>query len=153
MEVNMLKTPIGTLDILLNGERSDYIFTKLNTCERNFSVEGRYKVIVNIPISRSQDIAIECKLIDFVGDNAKGNIESGEKLALISFYHDNIKLSVGTEDEIKGVSSSYIDYGLKVIISKTAIIQHIAFGLAWIDMKDREIEDIYTWFAADPTLW
>ena len=149
----MLKTPIGVIDVMLNGEKNHYVFTELNTCENKFSVDSRYKVIVNIPINRTQDIVVECKLIDFVGDNVKGFIESGEKLALISFYHDNIKLSVGTEDEIKNVSCSYIECGLRVIISKTAIIEQLAFGIAWIDMNEREIEDIYTWFAADPTLW
>lgn len=149
----MLKTPVGIIDILINGKSNYYTFMELGKIERNFSVNGRYKVIVDIPSDDVKDVIVECKLIDFMGDNPKGCIESGEQLALISFYRDNIKLSIGVEDEISNVNCGYIDYGLKVIISQKAHLQQISFGVAWILMKDKEMEDIYTWFAADPTLW
>lgn len=148
----MLQTPIGTIDISINEKSYNYKLVELNNVERNFSVDGRYKVIVDVPPNTAQDIIVECRLTDFIGDNAKGCRESGEQLALISFYNDKIKLSIGVEDEISNVNCSYIDYGLKVNISKEAHLQQIAFGIAWISMKDKETEDIYTWFAADPTL-
>ncbi len=148
----MLKTPIGIIDVLINGKSNYYKSIELINSVKNFSVDGRYKVIVDIPINKVHDLVIECKLFEFTGDNAKGYIESGERLALISFYRDNIKLSIGVEDETNNVKCSYIDYGLKVILSKEAHLQQIIFGIAWVSMRDKEVEDIYTWFAADPTL-
>jgi hypothetical protein len=152
MEANMLKTPIGFIDVLINGKSNDYKSMKLVNKEKNFSVDGRHKVIVDLPVNQDQDIVIECKLAEFAGDNAMGCIESGERLALISFYQDNIKLSIGVEDEISNVMCCYIDYGVKVILSKEVHLKQVIFGIAWVSMKDREKEDIYTWFAADPTL-
>lgn len=152
MEVNMIKTPIGTIDILINGKSNYYSSIELDNRGKNFFVDGRYKIIVDIPFNNDQDIVIECKLSEFTGDNVKGCIEPGEELALISFYRDNIKLSIGTEDEIKNIECSYIDYGLKVTLSKEIHLQKVIFGIAWVFMRNREIEDIYTWFAADPTL-
>jgi hypothetical protein len=152
MEANMLKTPIGFIDILINGKSNDYESIELANKEKNFSVDGRYKVIVDIPINQDQGVVIECKLVEFTGDNAMGCIESGERLALISFYRDNIKLSIGVEDEISNAMCCYIDYGVKVILSEEVHLQQVIFGIAWVSMNDREKEDIYTWFAADPTL-
>jgi len=147
----MLRTPIGTVDVLINGKSYNYKIRKLRNRDRTFTVDGRYMIIVGI--SNDQDIVVECKLTDFTGDDAKGSIESGARLALTSFYRDNIKLSIGVEDEISGVQCSYIDYGIEVALSKEACLQLVVFGIAWITMNDAEKEDIYTWFAADPTLY
>ena len=78
----MLKTPLGTLDVLINGKSNDYKIKKLRNRDRTFTVDERYMVIVDIP--DGQDIVVECKLTDFTGDDAKGGVESGERLALIS---------------------------------------------------------------------
>jgi hypothetical protein len=78
--------------------------------------------------------------------------EAGEQLALISFIYKNMKLSIGVEGDIPGVLYEYLYDRIRVRLTKYASIKKITFYVAWLVMNDIEREEIYTWFAADPTL-
>lgn len=150
----MLETGMGTINIRVNGENFQYTPIKLPNAQKQFLVDGRFKIVVdNLSFFTNDTIIVECEVINFPCVNVKGYIESGERLALVSFYYGNLKLSIGVEDEIPAVHCEYVDCGLKVTISKQACLQQIVFGIAWVSMQDEEKEDIYTWFAADPTLY
>jgi hypothetical protein len=152
----MLKTPLGEIVIIVDGQSVTYKPISLDCTEygtRNeimFTVDARYKIEVKLS---SIPCVVECKFNDFLGDDGRGGVDSGQYLALICFYRGNTKLSIGVEDEIPGVECSYTDYGLKVELTEQASIHCVTFGIAWVAMKDEEKEDIYTWFAADPTLY
>ena len=150
--IKVLKTNLGEINVLINNETYNYKPLEMNKVERNFKVDGRYKLIVDIPKSRLEDIVVECKLVSS-NNKIKQGINSGQQLALISLQDDAKEMSIGVEDEIPNVKYQYIDFGIRVIISKEASLHQLVFGIAWITMKDEEIEYIYTWFAADPTLF
>jgi len=147
----MLKTSLGTVEVLVNGQKYAYKSTKLKNKGGQFSVDGRYKITVDVPIV-CDDIVVECVLIDYMVDAIKGCKESGERLALISFDYGNTMLSIGTEDEIPYTYCDYTDCGLRITVSKQADLRQLIFGVAWVAMQDIEKESNYTWFAADPTL-
>lgn len=149
----MLETGMGAIDILVNGKSIQYSPIKLSNTQKQFLVDKRFKIIVDNLSSVDDNIVVKCKIINFIGDNAKGCVESGERLALVSFYRGKLKLSIGVENEIPNVRCEYVDFGLKVTVSKQAFLHQIVFGVAWVSMQDEEKEDIYTWFAADPTLY
>lgn len=117
---------------------------------------GRYKIIVNIADlfeGLGNQIVVVGKLLKSEDDNIQECVESGERLAMLSFYAGNKKVSIGVEDELPGVLCTYEKNGIKVSISPDSKISQITFGVAWIRMDDVETQDIYTWFAADPTMY
>ncbi len=147
----MLKTELGSIIITINGEVLNYTPIKLENKGRNFTVDGRYRVIVdNIVVSELETI-IDCILDNKVlAFNAYS--ESGEDLALISFLYNNFKLSIGVEGDVSGVHYDYLNDRLRLRITKSASLNSLTFYIAWLTMHDIEQEEIYTWFAADPTL-
>lgn len=148
----MIKTPIGIINILVNGEKSNYELRELTKVGKNFLVDERFEVIVDIPQNANKDTMIECKITDSYVNNIKRIVESGEQLVLISLYSDNLKLSIGTEDKTPNIFYTYTNYGLSITVPKDTNMQRIVFRIAWINMHNKAMEDIYTWFAADPTL-
>lgn len=75
-------------------------------------------------------------------------VETGEDLALVSFYMGDTKLSIGTEGDIPGIQYEYFDNGLQLVTELE--LSEIVFYIASKKMVNAEKEDIYTWFAADP---
>lgn len=149
----MLKTELGNIIITINGQILDYTPIKLANKVKSFIVDGRYQVIVdNVLVSESEETIIDCILKDNETRGLSGYAESGENLALISFLYNNIKLSIGVEGDISGVYYEYMNDRLRVKLTKSASLNSITFFIAWLTMINTEQEEIYTWFAADPTL-
>ena len=146
----MLKTPLGIITTLINGAQTNYRIEKLRTTEKRFSVDARYKLTVDIPPTITGNV-VECKLVCAHGLDIRGHVESGEDLAMLSFYRDKIKLSIGAEDS-QNILCEYLDYGIKATFNSPAPA-NIDFGVAWVLMKNKDTEDIYTWLAADPALF
>jgi hypothetical protein len=46
----------------------------------------------------------------------------------------------------------YLSNRLRIRITKDALVMKLDLYIAWIIMDNLEKEEIYTWFAADPTL-
>lgn len=148
----MLKTELGNIIITINGKVLDYTPIKLDNKGRNFTVDGRYQVIANNILVSELETVIECILDNDKAVALNGYAESGEGLALISFLYDNIKLSIGVEGDITGVYYEYMNDRLRVKVKKSASLNSLTFFIAWLTMHNTEQEEIYTWFAADPTL-
>lgn len=72
---------------------------------------------------------------------------------MLSFYSGDRKVSIGVEDELPGTVCSYKEKGLRVTILPNTQIKEIIFGIAWMTMSDIEEQELYTWFAADPSLY
>lgn len=148
----MLHTILGDLYIIVNGKERNYETLELANKGEIFKVDKRYKIeLDNLPTVNKETV-IECIINSKEGYVLDGGVETGESLALISFDVDNIKLSIGVEGDMEGVSYIYSNDRLTVKISQNANIKSLVFCIAWISMQDKEKEDIYTWFAADPTL-
>lgn len=148
----MLKTELGNIIITINGQILDYKPIRLANKGKNFTVDGRYQAIVdNISVSELETV-IDCIVDDNKALALNGYSESGEGLALISFLYNNIKLSLGVEGDIAGVYYEYMDDRLRVKVTKSASLNSLTFFIAWLTMHNTEQEEIYTWYAADPTL-
>jgi hypothetical protein len=147
----MIKTNIGNVDILINGQSFDYEPIKLPNVGKQYKVDGRYKVVVD-NIAVNDETVIECILQNQNTLPLKINIEPGEDLALLSFMIDNMKLSIGVQGDIPGILYDYLNDRLRIRLTKDASIMKFDINIAWITMDNIEKEKIYTWFAADPTL-
>lgn len=165
-KLNNLLTPLGAINIAIDGESIPYEYIKLGQIKgRKFPLLGRYQISIDFkPDGREHDIS--CTI-----NNRRlgiGQIETGERLTTINFYsEDRIKLTVGIVAEsgyIYGIRYSEFDYdefclknGIAYkVLSETQTSKYI-FMIAWIDDvgendlidvgQDRDIE---TWFGVDP---
>lgn len=144
----MIKSPVGEIVIMRNGEMVDYISVPLKKSGKNYTVDERYKI--ELEIQEAGGNIVECIL---AMDEAEfqGYSESGEELEMISFQQGDIKLSIGTKGDISGYSYEYEPDRLRLKINEKTSINRIVFYVAWIT-KYSDSNDIYTWFAADPTI-
>lgn len=141
-------TDFGNIIIKVNDLEIPTNIVQLPLKDKNFSVDGRVKLICKWPKNSISIQNIECLLDDEKASEFKNCVETGEDLALISFYKDSLKLSIGTKGDIFGLTYNYLQNGIQ--IKDTTGLTEIVFYIAWIKMNDQEKEEIYTWFAADP---
>jgi hypothetical protein len=148
----MLNTPLGAFKIVINGQDYDFEAIELPKIEQRFSVDGRYRIIVNLEAYKNQDTILEGVLDITVNDNINTTPETGEKLALISFWNDNFILSVGFEGDIDfpNVKYKYLNDRIQIFIPRETEVKSIPCNIAWLDMEDPEYESSYTWLAAAP---
>lgn len=143
-----MDTKLGEIKILVNGEEMPYKYIELVNHSQYFSVKNRFKLICEVPKYLDKNINIEC-IVDIKKDMKVTSFpETGENLALISFYWEKNKLSIGTTGDIAGVKYSYLDNAINLSMQQNP--GQIIFYVAWLEMVNPEREDIYTWFAADP---
>lgn len=141
-------TELGEIKILVNGQEISYKCIELLNHSQYFSVKGRFKLICKVPEHLAENINIECVLGIKEDIKVASCPETGENLALISFYWEKNKLSIGTRGDIAGVKYSYLDNAISLSMQQNP--GQIIFYVAWLEMANPEKEDIYTWFAADP---
>jgi len=148
----MLLTNLGAVCVDINQEEYNYKAIKLSNKEKRFVVDGRYLIVIDTAMFKTQVVEIQCRIL-FDDMYKERLVESGEDLALISFVSDCEKVSIGTNEffSIDGVHYEYMNDGIKIIFEKHADVKQIVFGIAWKHMRDIEKEQIYTWLAADPT--
>jgi len=147
----MLQTPIGKLIILLNGEEIDYKENFLSTEAKSFTVDKRVQIQFtgNVQLGNGDVIKF---LIDMDKELViKSGAETGEDLQLISFYYQYAKLSIGIE-EIKNMKYVYLENGIALEANVPMKIIEINAIVAWLKMNNADLEDTFTWYAADPTL-
>lgn len=139
---------IGKVHVFINQKEIECKIKELPCHSKLFDVNRRFKIEYKLP-EQLNSYEIECKFKPDKHAKLIANVETGENLALISFYLDNIKLSIGTKGDIPGVKYTYFDYGMKLNVESK--LSEIVFFVAWTKITDIEKEDIYTWFAADPS--
>lgn len=141
-------TDLGEIKILVNEHEVCYECVELTNHIRYFKVKKRYQLICKVPETLKGNIRIKCIITLKEGVKVTSGPETGENLALISFWWQNSKLSIGTIGDIEGVQYSYLENAMELKMRENP--EQVVFYVAWIDMIDEEKEDIYTWFAADP---
>lgn len=147
----MIKANIGDLIIMINGQYFDYCAYEMPTMGKQFKVDGRYRILIdNIPLN--EETVMDCILQSQHREHLIVLSEPGEDLALISFMFKNMKLSIGVEGDIPGVKYDYLNDRLRIRVSEYASISKLDVFIAWLTMNNIEKEEIYTWFAADPTI-
>lgn len=158
----MLQTPFGAVGIRLDGKELPYSAVPVPTDHRCPDLAGRYRIAVSCkPDGLPHTLA--CVLPD-LPEYAEPDTESGERLALISFYADGAKLSIGAEGETLFFPSGDYDYdcadlknGMAYRILPQTKTDSYSFGIAWIDgIPEPDADnprDVQTWFGADPTLF
>ena len=146
----MIKTPFGSIRIILNElEEKKLVVHPLSRNKPNFIVDERYQVYLE---DLENGNVIDC-ILNIESDlNITSVIESGEELALISFYKDNIKLSVGVVGDRKGIKYEYLENGIRMTVFEEQPNSFMPMNIAWLRMDNPEVEDVYCWLAADPTI-
>lgn len=149
----MLVTPLGAIKLFINDEEVDFSAIKLNNIERCCrDVNGRYLIQYEYK-SEIKNQKIKCCIpsIDIMGE-----IESGERLDAISFYKDDIKLTIGVEGEFTDYprdidySGDYLSNGIQYVTFQTTAERKFNFVVCWIQPCTEE-NDVQTWFGADPS--
>lgn len=133
----MLLTPIGPIVILVNDFETTYAFQELSRTSPYFpNVNGRFSI--HVPLN--EQATIRCLLKN---NTIVGHPESGENLETISFYSEDVKLSIGvTADFLQ--QEGYI---LTNCIELTTV-SPITFGVSWIQPVTPE-NDVQTFFSVD----
>ncbi|HHV98674.1 MAG TPA: hypothetical protein GXX36_03730 [Clostridiaceae bacterium] len=106
-------------------------------------------MVDNIP--DKEETVIDCILQSQHREHLIVLSEPGEDLALISFMLNKMKLSIGLQGDIPGFIYDYLNDRLRIRVTKNASILKFDIFIAWLSMDNIEKEEIYTWFAADPT--
>ena len=164
-----LLTPLGVICITVNGIEVNYTVENLCKVERYkdgsgylFNVDGRCKLTPEISDKVVFPLEIECSVEKFshiVLDDRTG-AESGEYMAMWSMYNGSTKLSIGSPDDTPDyledcVQGSYSSTGVIIDVRNRDYLKHAFFCVAWVSLNGTDYEnngDIYTWFAADPTI-
>ncbi|GGA15455.1 hypothetical protein [Psychrobacillus lasiicapitis] len=149
----MLSTPLGAMKLFINGEEVGFTAIKLDLELHCPDVSGRYLIQYEYK-NEMKNQEIKCCIPSL---DVKGDVESGENLEAISFYKNDIKLTIGVEGEFTD-DTKYIDYsgeylsnGIQYVTYHTSVDRKFNFGVSWIQPWT-EGNDIQTWFGADPTL-
>ncbi|MBQ4058142.1 MAG: hypothetical protein IJD40_04325 [Lachnospiraceae bacterium] len=140
-----MDTPLGAIVLKVNHKIINYNTTELKNTTLQFSVDKRYRLSSKVLFNRGD--LLECLILPKNRIVFEKCIETGENLSLISFYWQDIKLSIGTQGDLDDRVYEYSENGIKICFKDSA--SDIRFYIAWKEMKNKEKEDIYTWFAAD----
>lgn len=144
----------GTAVVLVNGSSTQFAVKNLPRCTEQFCVKGRVSLSCSIPKSvNSKETSIKCRVLFHDALDVQPCEETGEELALVSYYFHNYKLSVGTLGDQKNTRYVYTSDGLEIITNSN--ISRVEFYIAWLEMSENKVEkerqEVYTWLAADPS--
>lgn len=149
----MLLTPLGAIKLFLNDVEVEFITINFDSELHCPDVNGRYL----IQYEYKRDIKrqnIKCCIPSL---DVKGETESGECLEAISFYRNDLKLTIGVVGEFTD-DTKYFDYGgdylsngIQYVTYPNTSDRKFYFGVCWIQPLTEENEN-QTWYGADPTL-
>jgi len=149
----MLITPLGAIKLFVNDEEVEFTAIKLDLESHCRDVNGRYLIQYEYKSEMmNQDIKCCIPSLDI-----EGEIESGESLEAISFYRNDVKLTIGMEgqftDDVKCIDDggNYLSNGIQYVTDHTTSDRKFYFRVCWIHPLSED-NDIQTWFGADPTL-
>ncbi|WP_274309007.1 hypothetical protein [Solibacillus daqui] len=133
----MLNTPLGPIMILNGQQKIPYTFIPLPKTAHCPNVNGRFSITVPIVESPA---TIQCIIENELLNSYP---ETGENLEALSFYKDDVKLTIGITADFTTTDGQLLKNGLEV---KTAF--PIEFGVCWIQPVT-ESNDVETFFGAD----
>ena len=144
----------GSVILSVNGRPVPFTVSDLPCCTERFRVKRRVRLSCQIPNDvEGKSVSIKCQVRFHSGINVEPFEETGEDLALVSYYWGDHKLSIGTLGDRKGTRYVYTGEGLEIVADHSP--GTVDFYIAWLEMcgdaEERERQDIYTWFAADPS--
>ena len=167
--MNLLNTALGTIEILIDGEKIPYIAKEGRKIENLCpNVLGRYQIEVNY-IPDGSKHSLSCVINNL--EQINRTVEGGENLEC--FYNkDRVKLSIALLGEQRDCQNGvlinvtndydieYLENGLSYIILEESKSSKFIFGVSWIDdvawddpvTPECQERDTQTWFASDPSL-
>lgn len=155
----MLNTPMGEIEICIDGIAVAYKEHPLSFDRTCPDLSGRYKIVIDFVPDGAQH-CITCLIKPHIPSD-RDCIESGERLECKGFYSETAKVSIGMEGDagyggMKHVSgydydNGYLDNGVQYVILPFTKTQRYVFGIAWIEGLD-ETREVQTWFGADVTM-
>lgn len=157
-EENTMSEPFlaewGTASLFVNGRPAQCTVKNLPCCTEQFCVKGRVCLSCRIPKSvHSEETSIKCRVLFHDASEVEPCAETGEDLALVSYYVHAYKISVGTLGDQKDTRYVYTSDGLEIVTK--CKISRVEFYIAWLEMSETQVErerqEIYTWLAADPS--
>ena len=143
----MLKTPLGTVSICINGVYTEYEALEISFTRppcKDKPITACYRIELDAKGCHS----IACTL-DPISDGTKNTGDSGENYLNAEFIKDNCILTIGMEDNNPAFESVSLPFGLQYNLNYS--IDKVVFGIAWATDYEGE-HDIRTWYAADPTI-
>lgn len=141
--------PFETLLITLNGCAVPATPRMLACKTARFAVDGRCDYSFSLPKQTGRAV-IEARFPALEAEGWDCGAESGERLALISFYKNKTKISLGTEGDLEGVGYHYLPSGLRLEVPPQYGGRTFHFTVAWLTSETLERDEIFTWLAADP---
>lgn len=150
----MLLTTLGAIKLFVNDEELGFTAKKLDVGMHCQDVNGRYLIQYDYTSEIKKNQVIKCCIPSI---DVKGDSESGERLEAISFYQNDIKLTIGVDGEFSDFpkdidySGDYLNNGIQYETYNTTANRKFYFGVFWIQPLTEE-NDVQTWFGADPTL-
>ncbi len=150
----MLLMPFGNIKLYVNNEEKEFTAIKLdNLYFLGSYIKGRFLIQYEYKNEyKNQEIKCCIPSID-----VEGEVESGERLEAISFYKNDIKLTIGADCEFTDFpdyidfSGDYLSNGIQYVTFQKTADRKFSFGVCWIQPYTEE-NDTQTWFGADPGL-
>lgn len=169
--MNTLITPLGEIDILIDGKKITYLAKEGRKTDKQFpDLLARYQIEIEF-IPDGNTHYLSCVINGLKEKNR--DTENGELIECQNFYSkERIKLSIGVLGEQWGyingkLSTHYNDYdieylenGMTYVIMEETKTSSYKFGIAWIDnvgwddtiTEEYQKREVQTWFGADPTI-
>ena len=143
----MITTPFGPIKIYADDVVLDYeAMTRAyhQGPAKDHPIAGCFRIRVPGGVRRS----IRCE-VDFDGAPVRNTGSSGQCYADAEFISGTTILTIGAEDENPTFETVRTEHGMEYRIRGS--VDEVVFGIAWA--TDYEgINDVRTWYAADPTL-
>lgn len=136
----MLITPFGKIEVSVDSKPIEYEFKMVQKDSLCKDVNSRYAIEVDfVPDGLEHTISCRVLLSEPIKDAYP---EPGERLEMMSFYRDDLKLSIGIESEsyyVDGKRSSEYDYdgwptndGVQYCVLSFTRTSKYVFGVAYI---------------------
>jgi len=170
-----LTTPFGDVILEYNGVKCEYSYEQLpNTIVGAdglsvFDVDSRYKIIPLISESLSFPFTLRCYIETNIVFNDMSECETGEYYSAASMLFENIKLCIGSYDEIDEVLAcgrqqiiggglvlwEYAINGIEIHVGAKQYLKYAFFCIAWKTLGSGDHTtngETDVWLAAEPFL-
>lgn len=137
----ILHSPIGNIEIMLNGVSYDYSTTVIPFSER-FKVDARYEVVIaHVNENDILTVGVKNPLCQKFG------AETGEAFESIGFYENNFQMNIGVIGDLPNVEYEYSDSSLQLKFKHE--YNNFKINIAWIHFGAGDF-GTNAWFMAEP---